>query len=109
MDTIIERRIIAEKDVADKEAALDALRKQIQDAENALADSKIRLSDIIASEKTLPGLIADISTQLGGYRIELERVEAKVAEIQAKIDDLKDNDLTQQISEIESSIMNQRK
>ena len=83
--TVVERRIAAEKEVADREDEVDDLRRKLQAAENALASSKIKLSDIQAEENRIPGVINRIKAELEGHVIELDRCRAKVAEIQAMI------------------------
>ena len=69
MATVVERRIAAEKEVAQREDDVEDLRKKLQAAENALASSKIKLSGIQSEEKRIPGVINRIKAELEGHMI----------------------------------------
>lgn len=91
--------------VSKRQSEVEALRIQLQNAEDALADAKINLASIKDEEKRLPGIINGIRVRLDGLREDLIRCENMAATIQAKIDSLDPEDLTSQIAELEDAIL----
>lgn len=92
-----------------KAATVDDLRKKLDEAEKALTDAEIKLSDIRAEEKTLPALIESIEARLVKLSADWEACQAEAAKVKALIDALGTDDLTKQIEELESVIIEGRK
>ena len=107
--SVIERRLAAEREVADGEAKVDELRRLLQAAEDALAGSKIKLASIIEEEKRIPAIIEGIKTRIAGLVAELDKANAAIARIQAEIDALNPDDLVSQIEDLEESILADRR
>lgn len=72
----------------------------LEAAKNQLADAEIKLSDLVASANTLPGIIAKLEADSARLKIEYDACLARVAEIQAKIDQLKTVEVVNIITQI---------
>ena len=100
LKTTVSRRITAEREVQKGEENVDALRKQLEAAERALATSKITLINIIEEEKRLPSVISGIEARLKSLQAELRNCEAEVYRINKEINLIRNNDITEQIKEL---------
>lgn len=78
-------------------------------AENGLADAKIKLAGIVDEEKKIPGVIEEIKAKIEGHQIEYDNCQTEVDRIQKLVDNLRSDDLANQINELEDSIMDKRK
>lgn len=101
----------AEATVKSREDDVQRLRRQLQAAENALADANIDLADISEIENRIPGEIDAIKVRLAAAQGELAACEADVARLQSLIGSLDSNtaELVKEIEELEDSILEDRK
>lgn len=110
-DQVVSDRKIAEADANNKRGTVDDLRKQLAAAEAALADAEIKLAAIRAEEDRLPKVIAALAADLDAISKKAAECRAKAKALQEEIDGLKNEDivdLTNQIDEVESSILGKR-
>ena len=87
------------------------MRNQLQQAEKALADAKIKLADFDSRRLTLPTLISNLQKEVNDLNQRAQACKDELARLQAELDALKTGDsnrLTNEIANLDSQINQNR-
>ena len=89
-----------ENDINRNAQNVETLRNQLQQAEKALADAKIKLADFDSRRLTLPTIISNLQRELDDLQKRAQNCKDELARLQAALDALKSGESSRLVSEI---------